>query len=132
MCLLSFGMDTKFPQISSRLESAVCSRRQERRPPTEPRGPTADASSQAPTPTSPAGDSLVAGEAPGQGSTHWLNAPVISTAATNTTASTGQRRDRGLCAGRIRRLKRTVLFTFRRLEGGLEGGGFKGVTWLGD
>ena len=36
------------------------------------------ASSQAPTPTSPAGDSLVAGEAPGQGSTHWSNAPVIS------------------------------------------------------
>ena len=35
-------------------------------------------SSQAPTPTSPAGDSLVAGEAPGQGSTHWSNAPVIS------------------------------------------------------
>ena len=36
------------------------------------------ASSEAPTPTSPAGDSLVAGEAPGQGSTHWSNAPVIS------------------------------------------------------
>ena len=36
------------------------------------------ASSQAPTPTSPAGESLVAGEAPGQGSTHWSNAPVIS------------------------------------------------------
>ena len=36
------------------------------------------ASSQAPTPTSPAGDSLVAGEVPGQSSTHWSNAPVIS------------------------------------------------------
>ena len=36
------------------------------------------ANSQAATPTSPAGDSLVAGEAPGQSSTHWSNAPVIS------------------------------------------------------
>ena len=36
------------------------------------------ASSQAPTPTSPTGDSLVVGEAPGQSSTHWSNAPVIS------------------------------------------------------
>ena len=36
------------------------------------------ASSQAPTPTSPAGDSLVAGEAPGQSSVHWSSAPVIS------------------------------------------------------
>ena len=36
------------------------------------------ASSQAPTPTSPAGDSLVAGKAPGQSSVHWSSAPVIS------------------------------------------------------
>ena len=31
-------------------------------------------------------------------------------------------------SGRIRRLKRTVPFTFRRLEGGLEGGGSRGAS----
>jgi len=32
--------------------------------------------------------------------------------------------------GRIRRLKRTVPFTFRRLEGGLEGGASRGLQAL--
>ena len=36
------------------------------------------ASSQAPTPTSPAGDSLVAGEGPGPSVHHWSQAPVIA------------------------------------------------------
>ena len=35
-------------------------------------------SSQAPTPTSPAGDSMVAGEGPGPGVHHWSQAPVIA------------------------------------------------------
>ena len=36
----------------------------------------------------------------------------------------------GQWAGRIRRLKRTVLFTFRRLEGGLEEGASRGLQAL--